>query len=548
MKNLTFGILVDSLKIKKWQYDAINEILSNTNFKLKLVVINTGVKNRNLRVTNFFFYLYKLIFIRSESLRRINLNRLGVNYNKLYVNPVQKGKFSQYFPEEYEKTLRNENLTFLLRFGFGILKGDVLTSAKYGIWSFHHGDEEKYRGGPYCFWEIYQNDPVTGAILQIITEKLDGGFVLKKGYFKTQAHSYRIIIEIALKKSASWPVQICKQIEMGVFKFPAVSSNTKAKIFRAPTNVQVFLFIVKIIANKIYYLHNKYFTYDFWKVGYIPKNIGEVLKNGINEKGVTWLNLEEYNSFLADPFLFPHNGKIGLAVEKYKYSEGVGTLAFYGGFPNDIKELYDFKLSEKHHLSFPNVFLDKNKLFCLPESNDAHQLFLYEKKKKGWNRHNLMNQLKCIDPVLIKHNKKYWLFTTLKNADHYSDLYIYYSNELTGPWESHALNPVVTDVRSARPAGNIFSIEGKMYRPGQNYSIHKEGSISISEIIKLSEHEYEEKIVKNLYPLQNSNFKDKIHTINSFGEYTIIDCAKIKKTLFNPTVIWGYIRGKLGLK
>ena len=69
--------------------------------------------------------------------------------------------------------IKKYNLDFILKLSRGIIKGEILNTAEYGIWSFHHDDEMKYRGRPACFWEIYNNDPVTGAILQKLSNKLD---------------------------------------------------------------------------------------------------------------------------------------------------------------------------------------------------------------------------------------------------------------------------------------------------------------------------------------------------------------------------------------
>ncbi len=79
----------------------------------------------------------------------------------------------------------------MLRFGFGILKGDILNVSKLGIWSFHHADVDKFRGGPTAFWDIYYNHPLNGAILQKINNKLDQGSILKAGYLKSVDHSFK---------------------------------------------------------------------------------------------------------------------------------------------------------------------------------------------------------------------------------------------------------------------------------------------------------------------------------------------------------------------
>ena len=48
----------------------------------------------------------------------------------------------------------------------------------YGMWSLHHDDNRSYRGGPALFWEIYERNPESGTILQVLTDALDGGKVL----------------------------------------------------------------------------------------------------------------------------------------------------------------------------------------------------------------------------------------------------------------------------------------------------------------------------------------------------------------------------------
>ena len=49
-----------------------------------------------------------------------------------------------------------------------------------GIISFHHGDNNINRGGPAGFWEVFNEEPSTGFIIQRLTEELDGGDVIFK--------------------------------------------------------------------------------------------------------------------------------------------------------------------------------------------------------------------------------------------------------------------------------------------------------------------------------------------------------------------------------
>ena len=53
----------------------------------------------------------------------------------------------------------------------------------------HHDDNLEYRGGPPLFWEIYERNPVSGTILQILTDSLDGGNVIYRGHSSTEMSS-----------------------------------------------------------------------------------------------------------------------------------------------------------------------------------------------------------------------------------------------------------------------------------------------------------------------------------------------------------------------
>ena len=48
--------------------------------------------------------------------------------------------------------IKSKNLDILFRRDFRILKGEILNSARFGIWSFHHGDNDHFRGLPPGFW------------------------------------------------------------------------------------------------------------------------------------------------------------------------------------------------------------------------------------------------------------------------------------------------------------------------------------------------------------------------------------------------------------
>lgn len=176
---------------------------------------------------------------------------------RLDVDPITK-RFVHRFPADAVARLRAHDLDVVLRFGFNILHGEVLTSARYGIWSFHHGDNEFYRGGPALFWEVVEDNPCSGVILQVLTEKLDDGLVLCKSLFAT-ARGLWPSRNLFSPYWGSTHFAIRKLHELHECGWEAVKENTvapapyrgKTEIYRTPSNSQMLRWLVPKIGKKL---------------------------------------------------------------------------------------------------------------------------------------------------------------------------------------------------------------------------------------------------------------------------------------------------------
>ena len=100
-----------------------------------------------------------------------------------------------------------------------------------------------------------------------------------------------------------------------------------------------------------------------------------------------------------------------------------------------------------------------------------------------------MSDIDAVDSTILFHNNKWWLFTGIKENDGASnsdELFLFYSQDPTSDqWIPHPQNPIISDVRRARPAGKIFSYQNKLYRPSQNGSYHYGYGININRIKKI---------------------------------------------------------------
>jgi hypothetical protein len=94
------------------------------------------------------------------------------------VTPIRKG-FARCFPADAIERIREKQLDVLIRFGFNILQGNILTAAKDGVWSYHDGDGDYYPGGPAHIGIRYEDNPKSAATFQVLPYWGSSAFVIQ---------------------------------------------------------------------------------------------------------------------------------------------------------------------------------------------------------------------------------------------------------------------------------------------------------------------------------------------------------------------------------
>ena len=212
------------------------------------------------------------------------------------------------------KKIKEEEIDLLIRSGSGILRGGILNCCKFGVISFHHGDNTKYRGSPPGFWEVYNKENQTGFVLQQLNNTLDGGKVIERGEFKTQFF-YLLNQAFIFKKSLFYLKRALVNIQIQneiIFKdFKPISK----KIFKIPNIYYQFIYISKLFYRLIDKLINQKILRKnlFWKVAYNFENSKDLNKSKKIKNHV--------NCFLADPFIYRADNKNYLFAEEYDFKK-----------------------------------------------------------------------------------------------------------------------------------------------------------------------------------------------------------------------------------
>lgn len=561
---LRVGILCDSSGVQAWQLRCLEEIGRLPFVTIVAVVVNMGGPRapaaslasrvwKSLREGSFLWRLYERMVLtrRSSAIKKQQLPQFP-NAVELRCTPVPIGRFRESFDDKTLADLKRMDLDVLVRFGFGILTGEILTVARHGLWSYHHGDPLHFRGAPPGFWEIHNQAPVTGVILQRLTEALDGGLILRAGWFKTLHPSYPRSLDQLLFGATHFVAQALTQLHSGTMTESAF--ETLGPIYRYPKYWAMFVFFARTTIARLKEQLSSLFAHQQWSLGIVPASIEDIF--GRAEAGleflpeVHWIP-EQHGRFLADPFALSSDGETNpcrLLAEEYDWRKGIGQIVELGINPAEAHSgppQTKSAISSQFHLSYPYLFHDGDTLYCLPECSESNgvSLYRYVPESGKWEiTGRLLEGFPAVDPTLFRYKDRYWIFCTNAELGPNELLYAWYADELMGSWAAHRLNPIKLDVRSARPAGLPFPFRDELIRPAQDCSRGYGGGISLSRIISLTPDDFHEELVTTLRPKNSGPYTAGLHTICAAGDRTIVDGAR---TAFIPAQLGRALLKKL---
>jgi hypothetical protein len=428
-----------------------------------------------------------------------DVSGLVAGVRSLDVVPLRPKPFEHRFDDATIAALRAEDLDVVLRLGFGIIRGEILDVARAGVWSFHHGDPDHYRGGPAGFWEMHRRDPVTGTVLQRLTEELDGGAVLARSFAATDRSSLRRGRSSAYLKSTAFVERRLRDLyehgPEGLDGEPPASHGVP--IARAPRNGAMVGFLARIWGGIVLRAMRRRFSRDTWFVAF--RRCRSPGGPPVEPGGFTELQPPP-GHFFADPFLLEHDERAWLFYEDYDWSLGRAGIAAVEVLGDGRASAPRRVLDRPYHLSYPFVIEVDGEVLLIPESAAAGRVeaFRAVELPDRWEpAFVLLDGVEAYDPTLLHHGGRWWLFVTcpVPGASPDDDLHVYVADAVAGPWTPHPGNPVVSDVRCARPAGRIVERDGRLFRPGQDGSVRYGGAIEWREIVALTGTAYEERPV-----------------------------------------------------
>lgn len=194
-------------------------------------------------------------------------------------------------------------------------------------------------------------------------------------------------------------------------------------------------------------------------------------------------------------------------------------------------------LTRPWHLSYPYVFRADGDVWMLPEARQSGQLTLYRARElpgKWEEAATIPIDPGAVDATPVFHDGRWWLFYGRggRNAPGLMDLNVAYSDRLTGPWTTHAANPVRRGM-SSRPAGTPqVDRDGRIDLPLQDSTTTYGGSVRRLSISRLDPRHFEAEEFDWLAPTPAlAPYVDGLHTLSIAGDVALIDCKRIDRSL-----------------
>jgi len=381
------------------------------------------------------------------------------------------------------------------------------------------------RGGPAGFWEVMEGSPISGAVLQVLSEDLDNGEVISRGWSRTiDKFSVKGSRNNLYWRSSSFVVRKLKEL----YANGKVTSDADAfrpyynRLHKMPTNAELLPRLCKLTWSYAAQKARYSFYFDQWQLAYRFRSSPDDANNSFYRFNYL---VPPKDKFWADPFAVRFEGKYFVFFEEYIYKDDKAHISVIELSKSGASEATPV-LKRDYHLSYPFMLHWNDRYYMIPETagNKTIEVYAAERFPNEWKLETVLFEgIAARDATLFEVDGVWWMFVAIADTEFSDELHLYYSESPLGPWKPHAKNPVKSDVRNSRPAGRPFYWKGNLYRPAQDSSVRYGYGMRINNIIELTPTEFREEEVSQILPQWRKDLRGT-HTLNICDDLTIIDC------------------------
>ena len=480
---MRIGLLVDGLSITRWQAESLRRIGDD----VELIVYNcTNAPPSPRRLRHYPYYLLNLVSLRTALTRQGAFSK-DLRFSERIDFECRREGHWQSLPDALIERINADRVEAIVKFGLGLLR--VPDGLAVPILSYHHGDPRRYRGRPAGFYEMLNDEPVVGQVIQILSNELDAGQAVAFAETPVHRHSYRATMREAYSVS---PLLLSEALKSVGDRGP-LNIVAGGRVTRLPSGWTVLRFAAQRLAAKLRRLAYGAFMEKEWRVAQAPLRFQEPPFLGQFPPQPDWqvVVIPEGFRFLADPF--PHPTGEGILAEALRSSTGLGEILQIG--PGGCRTL----LGGPGHHSYPATVTAREGCFLVPEICQWSAPTLFSLDGAGarpLGPLRMPGPIRLVDPTLFEHQGTIFLF-----ANDYSEgdfvLRLWWAETIMDVFHEHPASPLLISPRGGRMGGLVIRQHG-LYRVGQDSSGGYGSGIRLFRISELDRGAYRETMVDEL--------------------------------------------------
>lgn len=534
------GILTRDIdKLDNWELMIFEYILGHPGLELALLIKDKRAQDRPLfrgRLASGLFRLQTRIestYYKTRG-RTVDANSIAeeiAQIDTIYLSPVRDGD-TDVFSADETATVNGYNLDLLFQHEFGIIGGDILSSARYGVWSFYYADGSVDCNAIAGFREITDNHPYCCITLRQLSVNADGGgYVLDRAWCERHwafVKNREGLLETAAVLLSKNIDKLLRQGEINTAGLQKCADRTALQ----PGVWQVVGYMTKFGIRLCATVFNERILPGRYKCWALFFGKGDFSKAGLS--GIKPLEMPK-GVLRGDPFLFEHCNQLYAFFEEYSYKRKLGKIScgVIAG-ENGEYSIVDVKdvLVRDHHLSYPQIFEEDGDIYLIPETRAAKRVEVYRcvSFPDKWELYaTAFDGEEIVDTTYYRdENGDRWLFLS-KGRMFKPELHIFKIDSLKlKEITAHRENPIFIDCRKGRSGGAIFKRGYELLRPSQvsTYGTYGNG-LEISRVKKLTLEEFEDEPVMTIKPDFRKGLLG-IHHMHQYGDSYIFD-AQFKR-------------------
>jgi hypothetical protein len=333
------------------------------------------------------------------------------------------------------------------------------------------------------------------------------------------------------RKAVPFVVRCLRRLHItGVLSVEPPKRSYRRRLYRTPGNLRTLIFMARVMHKMIVArIQDRLgIIRDHWFIAY-ERGVHRAIAG--NRDSMITVSPPK-GKYWADPMVVKKGGTNYVFLEELDYRSHRGRIVVVEIDASGVRGEAQVAIEADHHLSYPFVFEWNGDHYMIPETASvrAVKLFRAVKFPTRWEFvKDLLTDVSAADATAFEHDKRWYLFASVSESggSQSDELFLFHADSPLGPWAPHPMNPLVSDVRRARPAGALFRNGSKLFRPAQNGAVTYGHAISVAEVTSLTPTDYAERFAYEIKPDWLPGIHGT-HTISFSDDLTVLDCKRVK--------------------